>query len=192
MRDIGIFGGSFDPPHVGHPICLLSVLMKTDLDSIRVLPTPDHAIKDHHASFQDRMAMAERTFGHLLPEVVVDDFETSLSPPHYTTDTLRALNDRYEANYYFIIGGDLVEEIPRWEKADRLTDLATIIVIPRHGYPIVDPPEEIGDFIEVDIGVDLPEVSSTKVRDLLDRGASVDQFLPNSVVDYIEQNGLYG
>lgn len=190
-KKVGIFGGSFDPPHVTHVLTLASVGMKTDLDRIIVLPTPSHHFKEYDRAFRHRSEMVSRAF-EPLAHVSVKDWERKLDPPHYTAETLRWVQDRHPNwSLHFIIGGDLVEEVPQWEQSEELTDLARIIVIPRQGYPIVDPPDELGDFKLIELGVDLPEASSTKVRRLLERGADASRLLPDRVNDYIREQGLY-
>jgi nicotinate-nucleotide adenylyltransferase len=188
---IGIFGGSFDPPHAGHILMMTSVFMRTDLDQIWILPTADHAFKDDQTPFEHRLEMTSRAFEDLCDAHAVP-LERHLPSPNYTVETLSWIKERLpEAGLHFIVGGDLVDEIPHWENAEGLTDLSQIMVVPRQGYPVVDPPEELGDFQKVELGVDLPEVSSTKIRNLTARGGSVEPLVSKSVHEYIEKHELY-
>lgn len=188
---IGVYGGSFDPVHVSHVISITSVFLCQNIDQIWVLPTSDHAFKEHTADFEDRLKMAELSFSP-LSNAYVPPLEKFLSSPNHTVETLSKVKEIYPSlNLKFLIGGDLVEEIPKWKNSEDLTDLADILVIPRRGYPIVDPPKELGDFDLVDLGVDLPEISSTKVKNLLERGGSIKNLVDQKVYQYIKEKNLY-
>lgn len=191
-RRIGIFGGSFDPPHLSHSFMLYSVHLRCDLDEIWVLPSGDHAFKGGQTPFQHRYEMARLAFQDQA-NTHVEDIERDLPSPNYTVQTLGHIHDTCDGpvDLSFIIGSDLVDEIPKWEMADSLTDLADLIVVPRQGYPIVDPPDELDDFKTVDMGVDLPELSSTKVRRLLDRDGDIESLVHRDVYRYIRRHGLY-
>lgn len=190
--DIGIMGGSFNPPHMGHAYMLLSVLMTQKLDQIWVMPCADHAFKSDLAPFDTRLQMCIEAFHH-LESVRVLDFESTQPQPNYTTNTLEAIKElRPDWNLHYIVGGDLVEEIPDWENAEGLTDLCEIIVVPRQGHPLIDPPPEIGDFTLVELAFDLPELSSSHIKKLLRRRANVDGLLPRDVLYWIKEEGLYG
>lgn len=184
---IGIFGGSFNPPHLGHAMMVLTVLMTQDIDEVWILPCASHAEKDELELFDTRMKMCEHTFGHIQGAKVLP-IETFMPAPNYTLNTLRAIKDlRPEADLYFMIGSDLVEEVPSWSNSDGLTDVCTFLIVPRQGHPLVEPPEELGSAVEVDLSVSLPEVSSTLIGKLYERGASVKGFLEKRVNAMLEK-----
>jgi nicotinate-nucleotide adenylyltransferase len=188
-KKIGVYGGSFNPPHPGHVFTALTTLQTTDLDQILVTPCANHPDKDGLVPFVHRMNMCKRAFSH-LNNVIVSGIEAGLPKPSYTVQTLKELKKGY-SNLYYIVGTDLAEEIPNWENADGLTDLATLMIVPRQGHPLVDPPEELGDFILADFSFQIPEVSSSLIRSVLQRGGDLDAFLDNQVISYIQEHELY-
>jgi nicotinate-nucleotide adenylyltransferase len=118
--------------------------------------------------------------------------EEKLPQPNYTVQTLTALKEACpEVDFSYIIGGDLVEEIPEWNNAEGLCDLAQIIVVPRQGHPVVDAPDILGDYTEVDLGFQLPAISSSRIIKMMRRKASVAGFLDKMVLGYINYYGVY-
>lgn len=190
-RRIALLGGSFDPPHLGHVYMTLAVLQRTDIHEVWVLPCADHVDKSDQAPFKERIKMCRLAFSHLR-NVHVSEVEAHLPKPNYTVDTLQALtSSRPEWEWFFVVGQDLLEDIPSWSRAEELTDLATLMVVPRQGYPAVDAPEEAGEPIHVDISVQLPEMSSTTIRKVLRRGGRADGFLDRWVAEYVVEKSLY-
>lgn len=180
-KKIGIYGGSFNPPHLGHAMMCLAVLMTQDIDEVWVLPTADHADKENLDSMEKRLAMCRHTFDHLAGTRVLP-VESFLPKPSYTVNTLRAIKGlRPKAELFFMIGTDLVEDVPKWDNAEGITKYATFLIVPRQGYPLIDIPEELGQPLEVDISIDLPEVSSSFISKLRERGAEVKGFIERKV-----------
>lgn len=191
-RNIALFGGSFDPPHLAHPYLGLAILQTQPIDTVCVLPTAEHPTKDDLAPMEHRIQMCRRTF-RLFEDIWVSDFEDTLPTPSYTVQTLEQIHQEWEFDsLYYVIGTDLAEEVPDWENAEGLSDFCTILLAPRQGYPITDPPDELGNFRKIELGFDLPELSSTFVRQLLRRGVDCSEFLDRLVYHYILSNGLYG
>lgn len=187
-KKIGIFGGSFNPPHLGHAIMTLSVLMTEEIDEIWVLPCANHSEKKNLESFKERMKMCEQTFGHIRG-VKVLPAEKFLPEPSFTLNTLRAIKAlRPKADLHFIIGTDLVEDIPQWENSEGLTDYAKFLIVPRQGYPLVEPPKELGEPLVVNLSFDLPALSSTLVNRLTSRGASVKGFVAKEVYHHLKED----
>lgn len=186
-KNIGIFGGSFNPPHLGHAMMSLSVLMTQKIDEIWVLPSGSHPYKDDLASFEDRVKMCENTFGHINGIKVVT-MEQHLPTPTFTAQTLKTIKSlRPLANLHFMVGGDLIEDIPDWDHAEGLSELARFVIVPRHGYPLVDPlPPILGDPVVVELGIDLPELSSTLIGKLQKRGVSIKSFVERRVHDALK------
>lgn len=188
---IGIYGGSFNPPHLGHAFMVLATLATKDLDDIWVLPCADHPFKSDLAPFQDRMKMCRQTFGHFF-SVHVLGIEQHMPKPSYTAQTLKGLKEYCpDLDLHYIIGSDLAEEIPSWEHAENLSDLASFIIVPRQGHPLNDAPEELGSYSKVELGFDLPELSSTHLKRLMNRGASVQGFFDMGVLQHIKSTDLY-
>ncbi|MGE0786721.1 MAG: nicotinate (nicotinamide) nucleotide adenylyltransferase [Sandaracinaceae bacterium] len=180
MSAIAIFGGSFNPPHVGHVLAACWAMSAARFDALLVVPTVRHAFGKPLAPFAHRRRMAELAFGGLV-SVSVSDVESRLDGPSYTVSTLeRVQREHPSARLTLVVGSDLVPEIPRWHDAHRLDSLAERLVIPRPGYAVP------GDFTPA-----LPEVSSTDVRERLARGESVRGLVPLRVAEYIAAHELY-
>ncbi|MGF1465722.1 MAG: nicotinate (nicotinamide) nucleotide adenylyltransferase [Sandaracinaceae bacterium] len=175
-----VFGGSFDPPHVGHVLAAAYVLSTAPVERVLCIPTFQHAFGKRSAPFPHRRRMCELAFGPLRG-VEVSDLEARLGGASYTVRTLRELAARHPAvGLRLVVGADLVPEVPSWREGDRLPGLAPLLVVGRagHGSP--------GDGRPL-----MPEVSSTEVRQRLEAGAEVEGLVPRSVTRYILRHGLY-
>jgi len=191
-NNIGIYGGSFNPPHLGHTFMILAVMATQLIDEIWVLPCADHPFKSDLAPFEHRVKMCQWAFGHLA-NVHVMSLEGLLPKPNYTAQTLGALKGQCpELDLHYIIGSDLAEEIPSWSHADNLSELAKFVIVPRQGHPLTDAPEILGDYSKVELGFDLPELSSTHLKRMMDRGASVEGFFDKDILNHVKKLNLYG
>lgn len=191
VKRVGIYGGSFNPPHMGHVFMTLMTLMTQPLDEVWVVPCGSHPVKDTLAPFRHRVQMCRRAFGRLA-DVRVTTVESVLPEPSYTVKTLQAIQEaRPDLELYYIIGGDIVEDLPDWKEAEGLSDLARLIVVPRQGHPIIDAPPELGDYIKVDVGFDLPALSSTHLKKMLRRDAPIEGFVDQDVHEQIQRWSIY-
>lgn len=185
MAKRAIFGGSFDPPHVGHVLGVHYVLMTGMVERVTVVPVFRHAFDKEMADYEHRLALTRAAFAH-VPEVDVSDVERGLPTPSYTIRTLRALEDRYPGDELrLLIGTDLLADAHRWVKWDEIRELAPLLVLARVGSPLEDAPAV------------LPDISSSRVRAwLAERPArealsALRQALPAPVLREIELRGLY-
>ena len=189
-RRVGILGGTFNPPHVGHALLAHAMLATEGIEELWVVPVFEHPFGKSSADFDDRMAMCRLAFAHLGDAVRVVPIERELPKPSYTVQTLSALHAvRPGIRPTLIIGSDIVPDLPRWQDPDRLPELSSLIVVPRQGAPPIDAPPDLD--IKVYRGFRLPRVSSTTIKHALASGESVDGWLDLAVVDHIERNGLY-
>jgi nicotinate-nucleotide adenylyltransferase len=179
---IGVFGGSFDPPHVGHVLAAGLALAVAPIDRLLVVPALAHALdKQEHAAFRHRVAMCELAFADLR-HLDVSDVEAALGAPSRTLHTLEALAAAHPgASFRLVLGSDLLAEVGRWLAFDRVAALAPPFVIARTGHPSE----------RADTPVALPEVSSTEVRERLSQGRSADGLVPRAVLAYVAEHGLY-
>ncbi len=181
-RRIAFFGGSFNPPHIAHVLCVHYALLRWRFDFVVVAPTFDHPFDKELIDFTHRLRMARIAFEHLGEYVHVLPIEQELSPPNYTWSTMQHLRERYpESDLVLLIGSDLLEELPRWHNAELLQKEFPIAVIPRIGHTEA---EGLGPGM-------LPAVSSSYVRDLLKRGQDVSGLVPARVLEYIKEYELY-
>lgn len=179
MTTWAVFGGSFDPPHVGHVLVAAWLRSTTDVDRVVVVPALEHPFGKPLAPFPHRRRMAELAFAPLT-RVAVSDIEARLSGASYTVRTLQALRARHPGiSLRLVIGSDLVSEVPRWREGDRIPELAPLLVVGRGGHD-----DGARDIV-------MPEVSSTEIRARLQAGRSVEGLVPRAVIDYLARYPLY-
>lgn len=184
---VGVFGGSFDPVHIGHLVVAECAAERLALDRVRFVPAGQQPLKSgHHAGAEHRLAMVEAAIGD-NPRFLVDPREARRSGPSYTVDTLRALAAEGPGDALFLLlGADAAGELTAWHDAQDIAALATVVVLTRPGAaPPAHPPD--ARVLEVP-GVD---VSATQVRDAVRRGRSIRYLVPRAVEEYIVSHGLY-
>ncbi|MBI3522256.1 MAG: nicotinate (nicotinamide) nucleotide adenylyltransferase [Chloroflexi bacterium] len=188
MSRLGIFGGTFDPVHVGHLAIASAALESVPLDRVLFVPAKRSPLKDRLplASEADRLTMLEAAIAG-EPRFSVSRAELEREGPSYTADTLERLAGRVEQDQLFLIlGGDAVVDFERWHRPDRIVQLATLLVAARPGAP--DPVEG-----ERRLVFDAPrlDISSRELRARALRGRSLRYLVPDAVWRHIEEHGLY-
>lgn len=182
---IGIFGGTFDPPHLSHTLACHYVLETSDLDRILVIPCYQHPFEKAAASYEDRLEMCRLAMRRLHPHAEVSPIEGDMRGVSYTIDTVRELMRRHpDTSFELIIGSDILKGTAQWKEFDTLKTLVTLRILPRlceETAPDLANPEKFF----------LPDISSSMVRTKLTHGEPVDQYLSRSVIDYIHRKGLY-
>jgi len=180
---IALFGGSFNPPHVGHQMAALHVLETAAVDELWFVPAFQHPFDKVLAPFDDRLRMCELAAAALGSRARVSDIERSLGGPSRTLRTVQTLQQRHPHDVFsLVIGTDLVGEVDTWTGAADLRRLIPFIVVGRAGRGMPGAPA----------GVDIPDVSSTEIRAALAAGRPPSAEVPKSVLDYIASRGLYG
>jgi nicotinate-nucleotide adenylyltransferase len=190
MARIGLFGGSFDPIHVGHLVMAEFAFEALGLDRLYFIPNAQSPFKSGppRASGRDRLAMIRAAIrGN--PRFKALDLEIRRPPPSYTFDTVAALPRRGSDKLYFLIGTDALSEFGRWHRARELARRVTLAVLRRPGSPDARPPAWAGRWREVE--APLVDVSSTAIRDRIRRGKSVRYLVPDQARDIIRRRGLY-
>ncbi|MEC7525600.1 MAG: nicotinate (nicotinamide) nucleotide adenylyltransferase [Myxococcota bacterium] len=177
MTTLAVFGGSFDPPHVGHVLAATWVLSATDVDEVVVVPTGSHAFGKALTPFPHRLRMSELAFAPVRG-ARISRIEAQRAGPSYMIDTLEALAAT-GASLRLVVGTDLVEQIPRWHQGHRIPALAPLLVVGRGGHA-----EGHEDIV-------MPDVSSTEVRRRLRAGEEVDALVPRAVRRYVARHQLY-
>ncbi|KYD02040.1 nicotinate-nucleotide adenylyltransferase [Bacillus atrophaeus] len=187
MKKIGIFGGTFDPPHNGHLLMANEVLHQVGLDEIWFMPNqiPPHKQDADYTASIHRVEMLKLAI-RSNPCFKLQLAEMEREGPSYTFDTVRLLKDRYpNEQLYFIIGADMIEFLPKWYKLDELLKLIQFIGVKRPGFHIETPyPLLFADVPEF-------EVSSTMIRERFKSKKPTDYLIPDEVKKYVEENGLY-
>ena len=190
---IALFGGSFDPPHLGHLAFARCVLDALAPERLLWLPAgrqwqkPDQVM----AAGVHRVAMIRRLIDG-EPRCAVDDRELHRRGPSFTADTLREFKaEQPAAELMFLIGQDQYARLPTWYRAEVVTQLATLVVVPRAGETVVTPPGMPPHRLQV---LDMPDtpISSTAVREALARGDDISPLVGADVASYIGSHRLYG
>ena len=195
---IGLLGGSFDPPHNAHLAVAQAVLHARKLDRVDLLVTgrPPHKDgKSNKAEVGHRLAMA-RIAADVLDEIGVEDCETTREGRSYTVDTLRELTSHNPENKYtFIIGGDMLADLPNWKEPAEIMKLAQVVPVfrPGHTAEVFDRlGDEWADQLKANVvEMALIDISSTKIREAVAAGESISQWVPPAVEAYIRAHGLY-
>ena len=177
MREIALFGGSFDPPHVGHLLAAAYVLATAPCDELWFVPVLSHPFgKQLTGSYEHRVALCEE-LARLVPRTRVSRAEQE-SGHARTVDLLEWLQTQVsDARFALVLGTDLNAERAQWKQFDRVQQLARIITVQRGGHS--------------EDSVSIPEVSSTQVRALLKSGGSVERLVPRGVLGAIRAAGTY-
>ena len=181
--EIALFGGSFDPPHVGHLLAAAYVLATEPLDELWFVPVAGHPLgKPLHGSFEHRAELCELAIAELgLSRARVSRIEAELGGEGRTVDVLEHLHHTYpHRRWALVLGSDLAAERPQWKRFDRIEQLARIIPLERAGFPVSG-----------GAGAVLPEVSSSAVRALLAAGGDVSHLVPRAVLRAIRAAGTY-
>ncbi|WP_394381417.1 nicotinate-nucleotide adenylyltransferase [Roseateles sp. BYS87W] len=189
---LALFGGSFDPPHLGHLAFAQFALRALAPDRFVWLPAgrpwqkPDQVM----APGEHRVAMIEALIRG-EPRFTVDDRELHRRGPSFTADTLREFRrENPGAELMFLIGQDQYERLSTWYQVETVVDLATLVVVPRAGEPVVTPPGLPAHRLQV-LGLPDTPVSSTAVRSLAAQGRDICPMVGAEVASYIASHHLY-
>lgn len=198
---LGMFGGSFDPVHYGHLLLAEICREECRLDQVWFVPaaTAPHKRNKGHASDSQRLEMlrlavaGQETFQ-------VSDVEIERGGISYTVDTLQTIRaQRPTDELFFLIGADSLDDFHNWREPKTICQLATIIVVDRHGWQPVDlerfadfaDPQRLEEIRKHRVEFPLIEISSTDIRHRAAAGKSIRFRLPRAVEKYIETNKLY-
>ena len=184
MSRLGVFGGTFDPVHVGHLAIANAALEDIPLDRVLFVPARRSPLKDAApvATVEDRVAMLERAIGGEA-RFAICRAEIDRPAPSYTVDTLEALRRDADDELYLIIGSDAYAAFARWKDPARIRALAHLVVAARPGAPapkdarLLDAP--------------LMDISAHELRARAARGRSLRYLVPEATLRYIEERHLY-
>ena len=189
---IGIFGGSFDPIHIGHAIIAQHIISSGVVDRLWLMVSPVHPLKvgtERQVADTDRLRMVEMVT-RPMEGVETSAFEFTMPKPSYTIDTLNALQAKFpEDVFYLLIGGDNWQVFGKWRNSEEILAKYHVLIYPRLGYE-VNIPDELKERVQL---VDAPiiELSSTEIRERLAKGLSVRYYVPDEVLAFIERKQLY-
>jgi len=185
---IAIFGGRFDPPHMGHFLVAKQVLeFRKDIDKLLLVPAFEHQWKPILASAKDRLEMLRCFAG---PQIEISDIEIKRGGISYSVDTIKAIKQQTGADIFWVVGSDILPEFKKWKKADELLSLATFLILPRDPHAL---PRTIPEGFEIITSPKLvaTDYSSTSIRERIKRKESISGLVPESVEEYIKKHNLY-
>jgi nicotinate-nucleotide adenylyltransferase len=188
---LGVFGGTFDPPHVGHLAAAAEVRHALALDRVLLVVAHDPWQKRDErvvSPSEDRFAMVARAVAD-VDGLEASDLEITRGGPSYTVDTLTELRVADpQGERFLILGGDAAAGLETWERCEEVPKLATLVLVDRPGLPAHEPPR--GWPFER-VAVPRLDVSSTDLRERVRTGRPVDFLMPPGVVSCIDERRLY-
>ena len=192
---IGSFGGTFDPPHLGHVILAMEAYYQLKLDSLQWVVTPDPPHKKNRSitPLKKRLEMLALVMKK-YQEFGISQVDLQRDPPHYAADTVEILKN--EAGLVYIIGEDSLRDLPDWKDPERfLANIDELAIAPR---PNIDTNlEELDRELPglmnktVFISEVMLEISSSTIRDRIIQGAPYQHFLMTEIAEYIKTNQIY-
>jgi nicotinate-nucleotide adenylyltransferase len=191
-RRIGVFGGTFDPPHIGHLVAAIDARSALALDVVLlvVANVPWQKVGTRAISpAEDRLAMVRAAVAD-EPGLEACDLEIARGGDTYTVDTLEELRRREpDAELFVIVGADAAAGFATWRSPERVAELATLVVVDRPGVPTPEPAMGGHRWVRVDIP-DL-EISSTDLRRRVAEGRSIRHLVPAGAASLVAERGLY-
>lgn len=190
---VGLFGGTFNPPHIAHLIIAETVLDRCGLDRIWWIPaaTPPHKTDGAHiAAPGDRLEMLRRATAE-NDGFSVSDVEIQREGVSYTVDTVRSLQETYDQHSFFLVmGGDMFVDFPSWRQPEEIVRRVPLIVYARPEAELTDVPDRYWTSARV-VATPLLGISGTDIRERLRSGHSCRYRVPETVLRYIQQQNLY-
>jgi nicotinate-nucleotide adenylyltransferase len=195
---IGLFGGTFDPPHLGHLILASEAQTQLELDRLLwiLTPEPPHKQEQLITPVEDRLAMVQLAIAD-NPTFELSRIELDRPGPHYALDTIKLIaGQNPQAQIVPIIGGDSLNDLPKWHEPRELVNAC-------HSIGVMRRPHEESSLDELEnqipgvsskvryVDAPLLEIASREIRSRIAEGKSVRYYLPSNVYEYIEQHHLY-
>ena len=196
--DIGVFGGTFDPIHIGHLIVAEEVRIKFGLGEVIFVPTGQPWLKANRpvSSAVHRLEMVRLAI-NTNPYFKLSTIEVDRPGISYTVDTMAILQQQLgaEARFLFLLGSDALAELPQWKEPSRLIQMCRLVVFTRPGavLSLQSLESAIPGISQRVIFVDVPQIdiSATQIRQRVAQGASIRYIIPETVERYILEHKLY-
>jgi nicotinate-nucleotide adenylyltransferase len=192
---IGILGGTFDPPHLGHLQLIESAVISLDLDEVILLPANTNPFKQGRRSTpaKQRLEMSQ-LLTQANPKVAISDMELTRGGLSYTVDTLGELQMVHPGEYWFILGADSLKSFPEWKNPHRILRLCRLAVAVRPPTTKEEMlrglPSEFADKVDI---IEMPptDISSTMIREKVLKGQNIEKLTTPPVLEYIKKHKLY-
>lgn len=195
---IGILGGTFNPPHLGHLVCAQEAHLQLQLDAVILIPAriPPHKPVPEEPGIEHRLEMCRLAIAE-DERFEVSDIEARREGLSFTVDTLEELNAQQpESEFFLIVGGDVAAGFASWREPERVLALATLAVAERPGTSRAEAERALGQLRSGERArfFDMPaiEISSTMLRDRARHGGPTRYIVPDAVRSYIDRHRLYG
>lgn len=190
---IGVFGGTFDPPHIGHLVSAIDVRDRLELDTVILMVANipwQKAGSRRISAAEDRLDMVRAAVAD-VPGLVAGDHEIVAGGPSYTADTLAGLQREHpEAELFTVVGADVAAGLATWERFEEVVERSTVVVVDRPGAE-GDPAPLPGGAEWVRIEVPHLDVSSTDLRARIIEGRPLDYLIPPGTLRVIQERDLY-
>ncbi len=188
---IGIFGGSFDPVHLGHLNAARQILEKKICDKIWFMPCYGNPLKKKLSKAEQRKKMVLLAIEN-EKNMELSDFELKKEKTTFTVDTVKELKQKFpEHEFFFVIGSKVLKEIPKWKNYKKLLKEVKLVIAPMPGLNKI--PKEIQKTNPVKINPTLSSnISSTLIRKKIKEKKDVSIFLPEKIFEHIKENKSYG
>jgi nicotinate-nucleotide adenylyltransferase len=193
---VGILGGAFNPPHLGHLVCAQEATVQFELDRVLFVPfgDPPHRTLDQDPGAGARVEMCEQAIAG-DERFEVSRVEVDRDGPSYTVETLRELSDAGD-ELFLILGGDQAANLPRWHEPEEVLNLATVAAVERTGFSRNTIAVKTAGLrgAQAIRFFDMPRIgiSSSLIRRRASSGLPIRYLVPEPVADYIAEHGLYG
>lgn len=179
---VALLGGSFNPPHVGHLLAATYIKATQPIDQVWLVPSYRHPFGKPLVDFEHRVRMCQAMCSEVSGWLRVCEIERELTADGRTVETLKHLAQRYpEHRFSLVIGSDILKDLPHWKDFAEIERQARVLVLQRPGHPS-----------QRAIGPPLASVSSSEVRQLLEKGEDPSPLVPRTVLDYARTRHLYG
>ena len=197
MARIGLLGGTFNPPHVGHLVCAVQALAQLELESVLFVPVfePPHKEAVADPGVEHRVELCRRAVAG-EERLAVSRADADVPGPSFTVATLRRLNEHRPGDQLtFIVGGDMALSLPTWREPEAILELAELGVAEREGVRRADIAERVAGLRGAERlrFFDMPrlDVSSSLIRRMVAAGLPIRYLVPDAVAAYVEEAGLY-
>lgn len=191
---IGLFGGTFDPPHLGHLAVAEAAQAQLSLDTVLWIPSARNPLKRGHPSApRHRLEMTRLMVEH-RPNMAVSDIEVTRGGPSYSIETLEELQMVMQGKFWLLLGADSLATFHEWRQSEKIVEHARLAVAARPGQKLDAIVHELNPlFAEA---LDVVEVnphpaSASQIREDIQRGLSPERWLDPAVWHYIKESGLY-
>ena len=194
---IALYGGSFDPIHIGHLITAINAVETYNLDKVIFIPSHITPLKDRNleASDVDRYEMIQRSIKN-NPKFIVSDYEINNDGVSYSYNTVKYFKDNYhDEKIYFIIGTDRAKDLKKWYNIEELSKLVTFIFVARDGEKLEEIVEKDSFYKGIDYKIMISpiiEISSSLIRNRIKQSKKIEYMVTDECKSYIEELSLYG